>query len=206
MSTASGARCTGLTPRCFEPLDFRDVLALGIGLTDMSNFDSRMDHQAAEYEFNPTDSRRTCADIARAPSPSRARKPQGRGPASARHAASRMVARPNGSPTSPRTSSSLSHRRRTFLWEYRAALLDALAALAVCLETAASCACCTNQGQRRVGIEGLDSSKRAANGLAALLSGCVREVPHASRIYWPCVTSSARARSSRRPTCSSGVP
>jgi TDG/mug DNA glycosylase family protein len=43
----------GLTPRCFEPREFRDLLALGIGLTDMSKLGSGMDHQVAKHEFDP---------------------------------------------------------------------------------------------------------------------------------------------------------
>ena len=39
-------------------------------------------------------------------------------------------------------------------------LLVALAALAVGAHDAAACACCTNQGQRRVGVEQLDAGKR----------------------------------------------
>jgi len=34
----------GLTPRLFEPREFRDLLALGIGLTDMSKLRAGMDH------------------------------------------------------------------------------------------------------------------------------------------------------------------
>ena len=43
----------GLTPRLFEPCEFRDLLALGIGLTDMSKLGSGMDHQVAKHEFDP---------------------------------------------------------------------------------------------------------------------------------------------------------
>ena len=43
----------GLTPRCFEPREFRDLLALGIGLTDMSKLGYGMDHQVAKHEFDP---------------------------------------------------------------------------------------------------------------------------------------------------------
>ena len=43
----------GLTPRRFEPPEFRDLLALGIGLTDMSKLGSGMDHQVAKHEFDP---------------------------------------------------------------------------------------------------------------------------------------------------------
>ena len=43
----------GLTPRLFEPKEFRDLLALGIGLTDMSKLGSGMDHQISEHEFDP---------------------------------------------------------------------------------------------------------------------------------------------------------
>ena len=41
-----------------------------------------------------------------------------------------------------------------------AVLLVALAALAVGAHDVAACACCTNQGQRRVGVGNLDSGKR----------------------------------------------
>ena len=43
----------GLTPRLFEPREFRDLLPLGIGLTDMSKLGSGMDHQVATHEFDP---------------------------------------------------------------------------------------------------------------------------------------------------------
>jgi TDG/mug DNA glycosylase family protein len=43
----------GLTPRCFEPREFCDLLPLGIGLTDMSKLGSGMDHQIAKHEFDP---------------------------------------------------------------------------------------------------------------------------------------------------------
>ena len=43
----------GLTPRLFEPREFRDLLALGIGLTDMSKLGAGMDHQIATHEFDP---------------------------------------------------------------------------------------------------------------------------------------------------------
>ena len=43
----------GLTPRLFEPREFRDLLALGIGLTDMSKLGAGMDHQIAKHEFDP---------------------------------------------------------------------------------------------------------------------------------------------------------
>ena len=43
----------GLTPRLFEPSEFRDLRALGIGLTDMSKLGSGMDHQVATHEFDP---------------------------------------------------------------------------------------------------------------------------------------------------------
>jgi TDG/mug DNA glycosylase family protein len=42
-----------LTPRLFEPREFRDLLALGIGLTDMSKLGAGMDHQVAKHEFDP---------------------------------------------------------------------------------------------------------------------------------------------------------
>ncbi len=41
-----------------------------------------------------------------------------------------------------------------------AALCGLLAILAVSVQDAAACACCTNQGQRRVGVETLDPGKR----------------------------------------------
>lgn len=43
----------GLTPRLFEPREFGDLLALGIGLTDMSKLGCGMDHQVARHEFDP---------------------------------------------------------------------------------------------------------------------------------------------------------
>jgi TDG/mug DNA glycosylase family protein len=43
----------GLTPRCFAPGEFRDLLALGIGLTDMSKLGSGMDREIAKHEFDP---------------------------------------------------------------------------------------------------------------------------------------------------------
>jgi TDG/mug DNA glycosylase family protein len=42
-----------LTPRRFDPAEFRDLLALGIGLTDMSKLGAGMDRQIAKHEFNP---------------------------------------------------------------------------------------------------------------------------------------------------------
>lgn len=42
----------GLTPRLFEPSEFRDLLPLGIGLTDMSKLGAGMDHQIAKHEFD----------------------------------------------------------------------------------------------------------------------------------------------------------
>jgi TDG/mug DNA glycosylase family protein len=41
-----------LTPRRFKPAEFRDLLALGIGLTDMSKLGAGMDRQIARHEFN----------------------------------------------------------------------------------------------------------------------------------------------------------
>lgn len=43
----------GLTPTCFKPAEFRDLLALGMGLTDMSKLGSGMDHQVTKHEFDP---------------------------------------------------------------------------------------------------------------------------------------------------------
>jgi double-stranded uracil-DNA glycosylase len=43
----------GLTPRLFEPREFHDLRALGIGLTDMSKLGAGMDHQIAKHEFDP---------------------------------------------------------------------------------------------------------------------------------------------------------
>jgi double-stranded uracil-DNA glycosylase len=43
----------GLTPRLFAPREFSDLLALGIGLTDMSKLGCGMDHQVAGHEFDP---------------------------------------------------------------------------------------------------------------------------------------------------------
>ena len=42
----------GLTPRLFEPREFRELLPLGIGLTDMSKLGAGMDHQIARHEFD----------------------------------------------------------------------------------------------------------------------------------------------------------
>jgi TDG/mug DNA glycosylase family protein len=42
----------GLTPYCFEPQEFRDLLALGIGLTDMSKLGSGMDHEIPKDTFD----------------------------------------------------------------------------------------------------------------------------------------------------------
>jgi double-stranded uracil-DNA glycosylase len=41
-----------LTTRLFEPHEFRNLLALGIGLTDMSKLGSGMDHQIAKRLFD----------------------------------------------------------------------------------------------------------------------------------------------------------
>jgi double-stranded uracil-DNA glycosylase len=41
-----------LTPRLYEPREFRDLLALGIGLTDMSKLGSGMDYQIAKRLFD----------------------------------------------------------------------------------------------------------------------------------------------------------
>jgi double-stranded uracil-DNA glycosylase len=43
----------GLTPRLLAPAEFRELLALGIGLTDMSKLGSGMDHQVARHTFDP---------------------------------------------------------------------------------------------------------------------------------------------------------
>jgi TDG/mug DNA glycosylase family protein len=43
----------GLTPRRLAPAEFRDLLALGIGLTDMSKEGSGRDHQIARHQFDP---------------------------------------------------------------------------------------------------------------------------------------------------------
>src|SRR5262249_1858441 len=42
----------GLTPRRYEPHEFRDLLALGIGFTDMSKVGSGMDHEIAPDQFD----------------------------------------------------------------------------------------------------------------------------------------------------------
>jgi TDG/mug DNA glycosylase family protein len=42
-----------LTPRCFQPAEFRALLTLGIGLTDMSKLGAGMDRQIAAHEFDP---------------------------------------------------------------------------------------------------------------------------------------------------------
>lgn len=43
----------GLTPRRFEPSEFRQLLELKIGLTDMSKLGAGMDHEVASHEFDP---------------------------------------------------------------------------------------------------------------------------------------------------------
>jgi TDG/mug DNA glycosylase family protein len=43
----------GLTPRLFEPREFRDLIPLRIGLTDMSKLGAGMDHQIARHAFDP---------------------------------------------------------------------------------------------------------------------------------------------------------
>src|SRR4029078_4524350 len=43
----------GLTPRQFAPEEDSNLLALHIGLTDMSKLGSGMDHQIASHEFDP---------------------------------------------------------------------------------------------------------------------------------------------------------
>lgn len=43
----------GLTPHQFAPQEDGDLLALGIGLTDMSKLGSGMDHQITRHEFDP---------------------------------------------------------------------------------------------------------------------------------------------------------
>jgi TDG/mug DNA glycosylase family protein len=42
----------GITPRLFAPAEFRELLALGIGFTDMSKLGSGMDWRIAEHEFD----------------------------------------------------------------------------------------------------------------------------------------------------------
>jgi TDG/mug DNA glycosylase family protein len=42
-----------LTPHQFVPDEDRDLLSLGIGLTDMSKLGAGMDHQVAKHEFDP---------------------------------------------------------------------------------------------------------------------------------------------------------
>lgn len=42
----------GLTPRLYAPHEFRDLLKLGIGFTDMSKRGSGMDHNVSPDEFN----------------------------------------------------------------------------------------------------------------------------------------------------------
>jgi hypothetical protein len=54
------------------------------------------------------------------------------------------------------------------------ALCGLLATLAVNAEEACACACCTNQGQRRVGVEQLDSGKR--DDLSRLRFGTVAQL------------------------------
>ena len=43
----------GLTPRLFEPREFRELLALRIGLTDISKLGAGMDHQIPTHTFDP---------------------------------------------------------------------------------------------------------------------------------------------------------
>jgi TDG/mug DNA glycosylase family protein len=43
----------GLTPRRYEPGEFRELLALSIGLTDMSKLGCGMDRAVAKHEFDP---------------------------------------------------------------------------------------------------------------------------------------------------------
>src|SRR5215475_6627174 len=43
----------GLTPRLFEPREFRELLPLGIGLTDMSKLGCGMDRDVKTHEFDP---------------------------------------------------------------------------------------------------------------------------------------------------------
>ena len=43
----------GLTPRRFEPSEFRNLLALGIGRTDLSKLGAGMDHEIAAEDFDP---------------------------------------------------------------------------------------------------------------------------------------------------------
>jgi TDG/mug DNA glycosylase family protein len=43
----------GLTPRQFAPEEDSNLLALHIGLTDMSKLGAGMDHQIASHEFDP---------------------------------------------------------------------------------------------------------------------------------------------------------
>ena len=43
----------GLTPRRFEPREFRELLDLGIGLTDISKLGAGMDHQVPTHTFDP---------------------------------------------------------------------------------------------------------------------------------------------------------
>jgi hypothetical protein len=54
------------------------------------------------------------------------------------------------------------------------ALCGLLATLAVNAQEASACACCTNQGQRRVGVEQLDSGKR--DDLSRLRFGTVAQL------------------------------
>ena len=42
----------GLTPRPYAPSEFRELLKLGIGFTDMSKQGSGMDHNVAHHEFD----------------------------------------------------------------------------------------------------------------------------------------------------------
>tara|TARA_R110000868_G_scaffold35002_7_gene125814 strand:+ start:6636 stop:7160 length:525 start_codon:yes stop_codon:yes gene_type:complete len=56
----------GLTPRLYAPREFRDLLTLGIGFTDMSKRGSGMDHNVAADEF----------DVARFTSSMRLHKPR----------------------------------------------------------------------------------------------------------------------------------
>jgi len=42
----------GLTPRLYEPREFRDLLALGVGLTDISKLGAGMDHQIKRKQYD----------------------------------------------------------------------------------------------------------------------------------------------------------
>ena len=53
----------GLTPREFEPHEYRDLLELGVGFTDIAKMVSGMDHEIDSSEFEPRTLRREDASF-----------------------------------------------------------------------------------------------------------------------------------------------